>query len=283
MRAPHPAISLLMLSLPPAYPGTAIAQPYPTKPVRVVTAEAGAGGDFVARMLSPALAERFGQQVIVDNRGGSAVIPIEIVGKAQPDGYTLLVFGSAFWLLPFLQHVGYHPVNDFAPVTLATTTPLLLVVHPSLPVKTIKELVAYARAKPGALNYASGVAGSATHLPAELFKSITGVNLVRVAYKGGGPALNALIGGEVQVMFATASGAGPQVQAGRLPARTPAAVVTQLNREIVQILNKPELKERFLRAGAEVVASTPEQLAKVMQTDRATMSKVIQEAGIRVQ
>jgi tripartite-type tricarboxylate transporter receptor subunit TctC len=296
-------------------------QPYPNKPIRMVTAEVGAGGDFVARMIAPGLAERFGQQLIVDNRGGSGVIPIDIVAKAPPDGYTLLVFGSAFWLLPFLQTVAYHPVNDFAPVTLAVTTPLLLVVHPSLPVKSVKELIAWAKAKPGELNYASGISGSATHLPAELFKSMTGVNLVRVAYKGGGPALNALIGGEVQVMFATASSASPQVNAGRLralavtsarpsalfpelptvaasglpgydaasimcvftPAKTPAALISQLHGEIVQVLNKPELKERFIRAGSEVVASTPAQLAAAMKADMATMSKVIKDAGIRAQ
>jgi tripartite-type tricarboxylate transporter receptor subunit TctC len=299
----------------------ATAQTYPTRPVRLVTAEVGAGGDFIARMIAPGLAENFGQQVIVDNRGGNAVIPVEIVSKATPDGYTLLVFGSAFWLLPLLQNVPYHPVNDFAPVTLATTTPLLLVVHPSLPVKSIKELIALAKAKPGALNYASGVTGSATHLPAELFKSMTGVNIVRVTYKGGGPAMNAIIGGEVQVMFATASGAGPQVKAGRLralavtsaqpsalypelptvgasglpgydaasimcvfaPAKTPSALVQHLNREIVRVLSRPEVKERLLRAGSEVVASSPEQLAAAMKSDVAIMSKVIKDAGIRVQ
>jgi tripartite-type tricarboxylate transporter receptor subunit TctC len=129
------------------------AQPFPARPIRVVPAEAGAGGDFVSRMIAPGLAEQYGQQVIVDNRGGNAVIPIEIVAKAAPDGYTLLVFGSALWLLPLLQNVTYHPLNDFAPVTLASSTPLLLVVHPSLPVKSIKELSAWARAKPGALNW----------------------------------------------------------------------------------------------------------------------------------
>ncbi len=172
------AVCMLMFAM-----GTnaALAQGYPVKPVRMVTAEVGAAGDLVARMAATGLSEGYGQQVIVDNRGGSGVIPIEIVAKATPDGYTLLVFGSAFWLLPFLQNVGYNPVSDFSPITLAVTTPLLLVVHPSLPVKSIKELIALAKAKPGELNYASGIAGSATHLPAELFKSMAGVNIVRVA------------------------------------------------------------------------------------------------------
>ena len=317
----HWAGRLFYAGLMVAGAGAAAAQPYPHKPVRMVTAEVGAGGDFVARMMSPGLSDSFGQQVIVDNRGGSGVIPIDIVAKAAPDGYTLLVFSSAFWTLPFLQNVPYHPVNDFAPITLATMTPLLLVVHPALPVKSIKELIAVAKAKPGTLNYASGISGSATHLPAELFKAMAGVDIVRVAYKGGGPALNAIIGGEVQVMFATASGAGPQVKAGRLralavtsaqpstlfpelptvaasglpgydaastmcvfaPARTPAALIQQLNREMVRVLTKPEVKERFLRAGSEVVAGTPAQLAAAMKADRAIMEKVIKDAGIRAQ
>lgn len=304
-----------------AFAGIAFGQPYPIKPVRLVTAEVGAAGDFVARMIAPGLSDSFGQPVIVDNRGGSGVIPIDIAAKAPADGYTLLVFGSAFWLLPFLQSVSYHPVNDFAPITLAVTTPLLLVVNPSLPVNTVSELIAWAKAKPGELNYASGISGSATHLPAELFKSMAGVNIVRVAYKGGGPALNAIIGGEVQVMFATASGASPQVNAGRLralavtsaqpsalfpnlptvassglpgynaasilcvfaPAKTPATLVSQLNREIVRVLNRPDVKERFVRAGSEVVASSPAQLSTVMKADMAMMGKIIKSAGIRTQ
>ncbi len=318
-----PSYITRMLSLPLLLMGTgaASAQPYPTRPVRIVTAEAGAGSDFVSRMVAPGLADSLGQQFIVDNRGGSGVIPIEIVAKAAPDGYTLLVFGSTFWHLPFLQNVSYHPLNDFLAITLATTTPLLLVVHPSLPVKSIKELIAWAKAKPGELNYASGIAGSATHLPAELFKAMAGVDMVRVAYKGGGPALNALIGGEVQLMFATASGAAPLVNAGRLralavtsaqpstlfpdlptvaasglpgynaasvmcifaPAKTPAALIHQLNRELVRVLHKSEVKERFIKAGAEVVASSPEQLAAVMRSDMATMGRVIKNAGIRAQ
>lgn len=301
--------------------GLAAAQPFPARPIRLVTAEVGAGGDFVSRMIAPGLAEQYGQQVIVDNRGGNAVIPIDIVLKAAPDGHTLLVFGSTFWLLPLLQNVAYHPLNDFAPVTLASSTPLLLVVHPALPVKSIRELIDWAKAKPGTLNYASGITGSATHLPAELFKSLTGVNMVRVAYKGGAPALNALLGGEVQLMFATASGAGPQVHAGRLralavtsaqpsalfpdlptvaasglpgydaastmcvfaPARIEQSRVQQLHRDIARVLTQPAMKERFMRAGAEVVASTPAKLAATMKTDMAVMGKVIRDAGIRVQ
>ncbi len=218
MLKPRSVIRMFSVGVLVAGAGVASGQHYPNKPVRMVTAEVGAAGDFVARLVAPGLSDSLGQQVIVENRGGSGVIPIGIVAKALPDGYTLLVFGSTLWLLPFIQDVPYNPVRDFSPITLAVTTPLLLVVHPSLPVKSIAELIAWAKAKPGELNYASGISGSATHLPAELFKAMAGVNIVRIAYKGGAPALSALIGGEVQVMFATASGAGPHVNSGRLRA-----------------------------------------------------------------
>ena len=299
--------------------GSALAQNYPEKPVRLVTAAAGAAGDFVSRMLTPSLTEKWGQQVIVDNRGGSAVIPIELVAKAPPDGYTLLVFGSALWHLPFLQTVSYNAVSDFSPITLAVTTPLIVVVHPSLPVRSIEDLIALAKKRPGQLNYSSGISGSATHLPAELFKSMTGVDIVRVTYKGGAPALNALLSGETQLMFATASGGGPHVKSGRLralavtsaqrsslfpdlptvaasglagydaasvmcifaPAGTPAALVARLNQEVIAVLKRADVRERFFRAGSEVVASSPEELAVAMQADMARTGRVIREAGIR--
>ena len=315
------SVMMFSVGLLAAGAGVASGQDYPNKPVRMVTAAPGAAGDFVARLAALGLTESWGQQVIVENRGGSGVIPIEIVAKALPDGYTLLVFGTTLWLLPLIQKVSYNPIGDFSPITLAAVTPLLLVVHPSLPVKSIKELIAWAKAKPGELNYASGISGSATHLPAELFKAMAGVNIVRVAYKGGAPAISALIGGEVQVMFATASGAGPHVNSGRLralavtsaqpsalfpglptvaasglpgydaasimcifaPAKTPAALVGRLNRDIVRVLNKADVKERFIKAGSEVVASSPKQLAAAMKADMATMGKVIRDAGIRAQ
>jgi tripartite-type tricarboxylate transporter receptor subunit TctC len=157
------AAKTLSICLLLANASTANTQPFPARPIRVVTAEVGAGGDFVSRMIAPGLADQYGQQVIVDNRGGNVVIPIDIASKAVPDGHTLLVFGSALWLLPLLQNVTYHPLNDFAPVTLASSTPLLLVVHPSLPVKSIKELIAWAKAKPGALNWGFTPSGWAGH------------------------------------------------------------------------------------------------------------------------
>lgn len=302
-----------------ACPDKATAQSYPNKPVRLVTAAVGAGGDFVARMVAPGLTELWGQPVIIDNRGGSAVIPIELVAKAPPDGYTLLGFGTALWHLPLMQSVSYDPIKDFAPITLVATTPMILVVHPSLPVNSIKELVALAKRRPGHLNYSSGISGSTTHLPAEMFKSMAGVEIVRVSYKGGAPALNALLGGETQVMFANASGVGPHVKTGRLralavtsaqrsalfpdlptvaasglpgyeassmqcmfaPAATPAALVSRLNQDLVRVLNRPEVKERFLRSGSEIVANSPEELAAAIKVDMITTGKIIKQAGIR--
>ena len=295
------------------------AQGYPSKPVRLVTAAAGAGGDFVARIAASGLTELWGQPVLIDNRGGSAVIPIELVAKAPPDGYTLLAFGTALWHLPLMQSVSYDPLRDFAPITLATTTPMILVVHPSLPVKSVKELVALARRKPGELNYSSGIAGSTTHLPAELFKAMARVDIVRVTYKGGAPALTALLGGETQVMFANSGGVGPYIQAGKVralavttaqrtalfpdlptiaaaglpgyeaasyqcifaPAATPPALVDRLNRDLAKVLQRPEAKERFLRAGSEVVANSPGEVAAAIKADMIAMGKVIKQAGIR--
>ena len=299
--------------------GPTLAQSYPEKPVRLVTAAPGAAGDFVSRMIAPGLTEKWGQTVVVDNRGGSAVIPIELVAKAAPDGYTLLVFGSALWHLPFLQSVGYNAAQDFAPITLAAVTPLLLVVHPSLPVRTVKELIALAKRRPGQLNYSSGISGSATHLPAELFKSMAAVDITRVTYKGGAPALNAILSGETQVMFATASGGGPHAAAGKLralavtsatrsvlfpglptvaesglpgyeaastmcifaPAATPAALINRIHQDVVQVLTRAEIKDRFLKSGSEVVASSPTELANAMKADMSAMGKLIKQAGIR--
>ena len=302
-----------------SYSATTIAQGYPSKPVRLVTAAAGAGGDFVSRIVAAGLTELWSQPVLIDNRGGSAVIPIEAVAKAPPDGYTLLAFGTALWHLPLMQSVSYDPVRDFAPITLVSTTPMILVVHPSLPVKSVRELVALAKKRPGELNYSSGISGSTTHLPAELFKAMAGVDIVRVTYKGGAPALTALLGGETQVMFVNSGAAGPHMQAGRMralavttaqrsglfpdlptiassglpgydaasyqcifaPAATPAALVERLNRDLAKVLMKPEARERFLRAGSEVVANSPADVAAAIRADMIAMGKVIKQAGIR--
>lgn len=305
---------------------TAHAQPaatgaYPTKPIRIVTAEAGGGNDFAARSIVRGLGDTLGQQVIVDNRGGAGgIIAAEAVARAPADGYTLLVYASNIWIIPLLRkNVPYDFARDFVPVTWAARSPSTLVVHPSLPVKSVKELIAFAKARPGQLNYGSGGTGSTTHLAAELFKSMAQVNIVRVAYRGNGPALNDLIAGQIQVMLATAGSVAPHIGTGRLralavtsaqptplapglptvasaglpgyeslsiyglfaPAKTPAAIIQQLNREIVKVLHRQDVKQQFLNAGVETVGSTPDEFAAAIKADVARMSKVIHDAGIR--
>lgn len=299
--------------------GMVSGQTYPVKPVRMVTSAPGGGTDFASRTIAQGLTANWGRQVIVDNRPSGIVIG-DIVAKAAPDGYTMFLNGSAFWLQPFLQaNTPYDPVRDFSPITLATRSPNTLVVNPSLPVQSVKELIARAKARPGELNYGSSSAGTPTHLGAELFKAMTGVNIVRVAYKGNGPAINALIAGEVQLMFANAASVSPHVRSGRLralavasaeptdlapglptvasagipgyesastygifgPARMPRQLVDRINAEIVKVLNNAEVKERLFRAGMEVVGSSPDHLAAAMKADMAKMGKVIKQAGIR--
>lgn len=200
-------------------PSVVAGQSYPNKPLRLVTAAPGGGSDFASRLIAQGLTPSLGQQVIVDNRGGAnGAIAAQTVADALPDGYTLLLYASTVWIVPFLQRVSYDPVRDFAPITLALSSPIILVVHPSVAAHSVKELIDLAKAKPGALNYASSSSGSPNHLAAELFKAMANINIAHIPYKGGGPALRALIGGEVQLMFATAGGAVPHISSGRLRA-----------------------------------------------------------------
>ena len=195
------------------------AQPYPAKPIRIVTAEAGGGNDLVARVIARPLGDSLGQQVVVDNRGGAGgIIAADIAAKAPADGHTLLAYASNVWIIPLLKKSIPYDMRDFAPVTLAARSPSTLVVHPSLPVKTVQDLIAIARARPGQLNYGAGGTGSTTHLAAELFKSMAKVNIVRVSYRGNAPAMNDLIAGQVQVMFATAGSVAPHTSSGRVRA-----------------------------------------------------------------
>ena len=294
---------------------------YPVRPIRIVTSEVGGGLDFVARLVATPLSSTLGQQVIVDNRP-SGVFSGSIVSKAMPDGYTLLFNGSSFWMLPFLQAgVPYDPVKDFAPITLATNSPLLLVVHPGVPVKSVEELVALAKAKPGALNHSSSSAGTPQHIAAELFKSMTATNIVRITYKGAGPAMLAVAAGEVQMTFSSAGAAVPHIKAGRAraiavasarpsalaldlptvasaglpgfeagsmwgffgPARLPAGLIARLHREIVAVLEKPDIREKLMNAFTEVVASSPEGFSALVKADMARGAKVIKAAGIKAE
>jgi tripartite-type tricarboxylate transporter receptor subunit TctC len=295
------------------------AQEFPQKPIHIFTTEPGGGSDFTARIVAQGLSVSLGQPVIVENRGGSGVIAAMAVVKAAPDGYNLLLFGSTIWLLPFLQDdVPYDPVRDLAPITLTNRAPNILVVHPSLPVKNVRELVALAKARPHEMNYSSGPTGSSNHLGAELLKSLGHVDIVRVPYKGTALALNALIGGEVQLMFGTAAAVTPHLKSGRLralavttakpsalmpdlpaiaatlpgyesvaqsgvfaPTGTPPALINRLNREIVQLLSRAEIKLRFFNSGTEAIGSTPEEFATAVKTEMASMGKVIREARAR--
>ncbi len=300
--------------------GTACGQQdYPTRPIRIVASAAGGGVDFAARLIAQGLTGNLGQQVIVDNR--AAGIPGEIVPKAPADGYTLLVIGSTLWLAQYLQeNVSYDVMRDFSPIMLATSSPLVLVAHASVPAGSIKELIALAKARPGALNYAAAGAGSPNHIAAELFKAMAGLDIVSIPYKGSGPALNDLIGGQVQLAFFPSAAAVPHIKSGRLkalavtsleptalapglpplaatvagyeavsitgvfaPARTPAPIVNRVNQEIARVLNQPDTKEKFFNAGVEVVGSSPAQFAAKLKSEMARWGKVIKDAGIREQ
>jgi tripartite-type tricarboxylate transporter receptor subunit TctC len=294
-------------------------QDFPSKPIRIVASEAGGAGDMSARIIAQALSSSLGHQVIIDNRGGG-VVAGEVVSKSPPDGYTLLIYANSFWLMPLMRsHVPYDPIKDFVPIMVVASSPNVLVVHPKVPANSVKELIALAKAKPGQLNYSSAATGTSNHLAAELFKSMTGTDIVRISFKGMSSALTALAAGETQLMFSVATNAMAQVKAGRLralavttaqpsplspglstvaasgvagyeteatyilfaPAKTPAAIVKKLNQEIVGVLKRPDVKERFFNAGLETIGSTAEEAKATIQSELTRMGKVIKEANIR--
>ncbi len=305
--------------------GIAFAQSdYPHKPIRIVVPVAPGGGtDYTARLIGRKLSEAWGQSVIVDNRPGAAGnLGVEIAAKAQPDGYTLVMPITSFPINPSLYaKLPFDTVNDLSPIVLAASAPLLLVVNPSVAAKSVPELVALAKAKPGQLNYANSGSGTTAHLAGELFKRMAGVDIVSVAYRGGGPAVIDLIAGQVQMFFSTIPAALPQVKAGKLralavtsskrvpelpdmpttsesglpgfevvgwfglfaPAGTPKPVKTRLNGEIVKILNIPETRERLSSHGLIPGGGTPEELGAFLKAEIAKWGKVIKEAGIRVE
>jgi tripartite-type tricarboxylate transporter receptor subunit TctC len=298
----------------------ASAQTYPNRPVRLVTAAAGGGNDFAARIIAQGLTERLGQQVIVDNRGG-AHVPANTVAKAAPDGHTILVQNNTVWVAPLLEKTAYDHFRELAPISLTGRAPNVLVVHPSLPVGSVKELIAAARAAPGTLNYASGVVGSSNYIAAELFKAMAGVDLVRIGYKGSGPALIDVMAGQVKLIFATTTSSMSHVKSGKLkalaitsaqrsalapglptvdesgvpgyvaeaiygvwaPAKTPAAILSRLHQEIVQVLITPQNRERYVTTGAEVVASTPEVFAAEIKAESMRLQKIFRSAGIKAE
>ena len=295
------------------------AQEYPNRLIRVVASEAGGSGDVLARVVAQGLSSSLGKAVVVENRAG-AVVAGETVAKAPADGYTLLLYGNTFWLLPLMRaNVSYDPLRDFAPITLAVTAVNMLTVRPSVAVNSVRELIALAKARPGELNYSSAAAGSVNHLAGELFKSMAGVDIVRVPYKGPASAMNAVLAGEVQMMFPSVSSAMPHMKSGRLkgmavtsakssalasdiptmaavglpgyemvasfgvfaPAGTPSAIISRLNNEIVRLVNQPQIKERFISAGMEAEGTSPENFNATMKGEIARLGKVIKDAGIR--
>jgi tripartite-type tricarboxylate transporter receptor subunit TctC len=299
--------------------GSAFAQEYPTRPIRMIAPEAGSGADICARLVAQAISAGVHQQVIVDNRGGNVIYPIELLVNAPPDGYTILFFSNAMWMAPLLQKVPFDPVKDLSPITFAMNTPAVLAVHPSTQVHTVADLIGLAKRRPGDLNYAGGGFGSANHLAGELFKSMAGIKMVYVPYGGSGSSLTAVLGGEVSIVFATSSSVIPYMKAGKLrligvtsakptelapgipaisatvpgyeasvkfalfaPAKTPTAIIERLNAEIVRYVKNPQNRDVMIKAGAEPVGTTVQQLAQMINTDMTVMGKVIRDSGIKV-
>jgi tripartite-type tricarboxylate transporter receptor subunit TctC len=306
-----------------ALPAIAVGADYPARPVRLVVAFAPGGSvDMVARLLASKLAERWGQQVVVDNRpGAGGNVSAEIVARAQPDGYTLYLCSASLVVNPLLyDRVAYDPVRDFAPVSLVATVQSVLVAHPALPAKSVKELIALAKSRPGRINYASTGSGTSGHLIMELLKSMAGIDLLHVPYKVIGQAQADIISGQVSLWFPTAPGALPHIQAGRIralavagarrsealpgvptvaesgvpgfdaatwypllaPARTSRPVVDKLHRDLVHVLGQPDVRERLAGAGIEIVGSSPEELARHIRSEMPKWSRVIKQSGARV-
>ncbi|MBI4191135.1 MAG: tripartite tricarboxylate transporter substrate binding protein [Betaproteobacteria bacterium] len=309
-------VSIFSVGLMVVGTGAVSSQDYPNKPLRIVTTPVGGGSDLLSRLIAQGISGPLGQSVIVDNRP-TAVIA-EIVAKAPADGYTLLATSPGLWVLPLFEKTRYDPVRDFSPISLTARAPLLLVVHPSLPVKSVKELIDLAKAKPGVLNYAAGSIGTPPHLAGELFKVMAGVNIVYVPYKSTGPAVIGLLSGQAEMMIDTGPSQVPHIKSGKLralavttakpsalfpdlptlaatvpgyementnvmfaPAKTPAAIITRLNQEIARVLNRPEVKQRFSDVGTETVGSSPEQLAATVKSDMVKWRKLIKDAGLR--
>ncbi len=303
--------------------GAAHAQPYPSKSIRYVVPYAPGGStDIVARVLALKLSEALGQQVVVDNRpGAGGSIGADIVAKSPPDGYTMVTAVTGIMAInQFLyKKLPFDPEKDFAPVTQVGSLPLILVVHPSLPAKNVREFISFAKAKPGQLNYGSSGVGTATHMTTELFKTMAGVDLVHIPYKGSGQVMGDVIGGQLALIFDQIVSSLPHVQGGKLrmlgitsakrfpslpdlptiaesgvpgyesiswagvavPAGTPKEIVARLHAEIVKVLAMPDIRERFLRDGIETVGSTPEQFAEHIRRERIKWAKVVKDSGAK--
>lgn len=317
-RKVHIATAILVACTAPAY-----AQTFPTKAVRVIVPFAPGGStDIVARLLAPQLSSNLGQPVVVDNRGGGGTtIGMEMVAKAPPDGHTLGVATLTFALNPSLfAKLPYNSERDFVPVSLVSVMPFVMMVHPSVPARSVKEMIALAKSRPGALNFSSSGVGSASQMAVELFKYMTQTDMVHIGYSGGGPAIMALLSGQVSIFTGSILAGLSHFKSGRLvplgltgtkrdpsipdvptiaesglpgyelqeyqgivvPLGTPPAVIQRLNSEIVKALGNPELRERFTTQGAQIIGSNPEQLTDHIRKQTALWAKVIKSAGIKL-
>ncbi|MDA8257211.1 MAG: tripartite tricarboxylate transporter substrate binding protein [Betaproteobacteria bacterium] len=299
----------------------AAADPYPAKPIKIVVPYTpGGGADILTRTLAAALTPKLGQQVIVENRpGGNTIIGSEYVANAQPDGYTLLLVPASFAINPSFYKVPYDTVKGFAPVGLVALVPLMLVANPNVQINSVKDLIDLAKAKPGKLTFASYGSGSPAHLAGELFKSMVGVDMLHIPYKGSAPALADVVAGHVAIMFSSMSPAVPLVKSGRLkgiavstakrvpamkdlptiaeagvpgyevqawngivaPAGTPKEIVAKLNRAIVEIVATKEFSDRISAQGFEPESSSPEEFAELIQRDILKWAKVIKDSGAK--
>jgi len=305
--------------------GAAVAQQYPVRPIRFIAPNLPGGpSDILARIIGQKLSESMGQPVIIENRAGaSGIIGTEMAAKSPPDGYTLVTGNNATFgaNVSLFKSLPYDPVKDFSPIALVATQPNILVVHPSLPVISVKELIAFAKARPGQLNYAGTGMGAAANMSAELFKSMTGTKMVGISYKSAAPALTDLIAGQTQLMFATSLSVMPHIRSNRLralgvttarrtgampelptiaeagvpgfeastwhgvfvPAGTPAAIITRLNAEINRMLQLADVRERLEALGAEIVGGTPKECSDHIQREIPKWAKVIKETGAKAE
>jgi tripartite-type tricarboxylate transporter receptor subunit TctC len=302
----------------------ALAQTYPAKPIRVIDAyPPGGGTDIVARTISPKFQESLGQSWIIDNRAGAqGIIGAELASRAAPDGYTLLMFTTNFAIHPSIyKNLPYDLTKAFAPVTQTSSVSMALIVNPSVPARTLEELIAIARAKPGRLNFSSSGSGGIIHLAGELFNTMAGVKMTHVPYKGGAPAVLAVLSGEVDLTFVAIPVAAPHIRSGKVraiavstakrstvmpelptiaeaglpgfevvnaygvlaPAGTPREIVVKLQQEIARILDLPDVRERLMGLGAEPVGSTPEQFGAYLRAETAKWANVVKTTGIELQ
>jgi len=293
-------------------------QVYPSRTVRFFSSEVGGATDTIARLIASRLSDHWGRPVIVENR--NVTIGGQMVAHSSPDGYTVLITGSTLWISPLFERMPFDPLKDFAPVTMVSNEPVLILVKPTLPVRSVRDLIAMAKTKPGQLNYGTASTGSAGYLAAEFMKSMARIDMVRIQYKGAAESLDALLGGEVQLSFASAPSAMPLVKSGALKplavtsvqpsevapgvptmasagfvgfevgsqigmfvaAKTPATIVHQLNRDVVRVLAMPDVKGKLLNLGTEIVADSPEQFAAVMNSQTIRVRKLVKDEGLRV-